>query len=125
MTKDVFVYDGESFDLPKKTMAVAQIIDAAHKAKTSAESYKNQYKLVTMCLPADKAAEFMDGKTLNEIDLVTLSVLFNGIEDAYARRTDEQAKEREMTLLNRPALETITAVGASAKNIRELAISNA
>lgn len=123
--RDVFIYEGESFDLPKKTMAIAQIIDAAHKAKTSAESYKHQYKLVTLCLSAEKAAEFMDGKSIQEVDLVTLSLLFNGIEDAYTRRTDEQAKEREMALLNRPALETITAVGASAKNIKELADAHA
>lgn len=123
--RDVFIYEGESFDLPKKTMAIAQIIDAAHKAKTSTESYKNQYKLVTLCLPAERAAELMDGKSIQEVDLVTLSLLFNGIEDAYTRRTDEQAKEREMALLNRPALETITAVGASAKNIKELADGHA
>lgn len=88
------IYNDTEYPLAKKTLKIAKLIDAAHAISTpTSESYRKQYECVVACIGENTAAELLDGKSVDEIDLTNLSILFLKIEQAYVKPVEEANSE--------------------------------
>lgn len=81
--------EDKEYQLPKKTLKLAKMIDAAYAALSSEDSYKRQYAFVKEILGADETNKLLNGDNINNIDLVLLSVSFKKIEKAYVKPVED------------------------------------
>lgn len=81
--------DSQEYELPKKTLKIAKLIDAAKTATTSEISYRKQLELVETCIGTDKTIELLGSNRLDDIDLVMLSIAFLKIENGYLKPVEE------------------------------------
>ena len=111
--------DGESYVLPKKTIKIAKLIDAAKATNSTEESYRNQYKLVSECIDKEKLNKLLDGDKLESADLVQLTILFLKIEQAYLSPVEE-AREGLESRENEKMISAISNLGDAADKLVKL-----
>lgn len=116
------IVNGKSYDLPKKTLKVAEDMEKVVKIDASTAPIKDKYKAVlTFCqglLGKEATAEILGGDRLEEIDLSEITLLFERIDDAYTKPvTDYQTEKSAEKLSGLPIaeLEKLTAAMASIK----------
>lgn len=76
---------GQTFELPKMTMKLSVDMDKVAAASAGAERFKAEYEFVKKALPKEYVDARLDGKKIDDIDLVALSVLYSEIDSAYAK----------------------------------------
>lgn len=112
--------EGESIELPKKTLKIAKLIDEAKSATSTEKSYKSQYKVVTECVGKENADKLLDGNNLESVDLVSLSILFLKIENSYLSPVVETREEFE-SYGNQKTIDAFADLGNAAEKISKLA----
>ena len=82
-----------SIDLPKLTLALSEMTDDVEACTDTRERYEKQLTFLQEVIPPEPLAKILDGETLEEIDLVELSVTYAAAVNAYAAPIiEEQTK---------------------------------
>ena len=93
------IVNGQSYDLPKKTMKVAEDIDKLLKADTDTrialkDKYKKQYDFIRGLIGEDNAKEIFATDDINEIDLPEITLTVKKIMDAYDKPINDYEIEK-------------------------------
>lgn len=93
------IVNGQSYDLPKKTMKVAEDIDKLLKADTDTrialkDKYKKQFDFIRNLIGEDNAKEIFATDDINEIDLPEITLTVKKIMDAYDKPINDYEIEK-------------------------------
>lgn len=80
---------GNTFELPKLTIALAEEMDGVPHKGGFKETAKAMYDFVKKILPADYLKTELDGTKLDSIDIVKLRVFYDGINTAYTSALED------------------------------------
>lgn len=119
---DKMTYDGVEYELSTYTMKIARLIEKAEKSITMTDAYKTQLSVIKAAL-GDKVVEKIIG-TLNveEIDLVTLVLVYNEVINGYETRIKEMKQEKEAEEVNTPAVNAIKEMAENVKIITDTSV---
>lgn len=76
---------GQAFELPKMTLKLSAEMDKVSAAQGSTERFKAEYEFVKKALPKEYVDARLDGKRMEDVDLVELSVLYNELNTSYTK----------------------------------------
>lgn len=76
---------GQTFELPKMTLKLSAEMDRVAAAAAGAERFKAEYEFVKKALPKEYVDARLEGKKIDDIDLVALAVLYSELDTAYAK----------------------------------------
>ena len=102
-----FVWEGKEYDLTAKTLETVRIIEAAEKAPNMIESYRKQWELVCAALGDKTAKEILESQTIEKVDVVHLTLVYNAVILAYEKPLREMRRKQEAELLDSPVFDTI------------------
>ena len=99
------IVNGQSYDLPKKTMKVAEDIDKLLKADTDTkialkDKYKKQHDFIKCLIGEDNAKEIFATDDINEIDLPEITLTVKKIIDAYDKPITDYYAEKSADRIN-------------------------
>lgn len=119
---DKMNYDGVEYELSTYTMKIARLIEKAEKSITMTDAYKTQLSVIKAAL-GDKVVEKIIG-TLNveEMDLVTLVLVYNEVINGYETRIKEMKQEKEAEEVNTPAVNAIKEMAENVKIITDTSV---
>jgi hypothetical protein len=115
----ILEYGNEEYELPKKTLKIAKMIEEVYKSNLQgAKTYEVQYKFVCDILGKSVANQLLDGKSINDIDLIRLSILFLSIDHAYKKEVEEFQEELNRNQLDTDSINKIVDIGKSVTAIQ-------
>ncbi len=93
------IIDNHSYDLPAKTMVVAEKLDEALRVDTRNDlniraKYQLLYDTVNDLLGADNAEKALGGDSLETVDLSSVTLAFRTIVDAYDKPMADYAAKK-------------------------------
>lgn len=107
--------EGNAFELPKMTVGVSESLAKACDGTTIRAQAKGMLDFVSSVLPKEYVDERVGGSKLEDIDLVELRTLYDGIDNAYSEalnsariaRVKEQLEEATPVI---DAMDKVTSV---------------
>ena len=116
------IVNGQSYDLPKKTMKVAEDIDKLLKADTDTkialkDKYKKQFDFIRNLIGDDNSKEIFGTDDINEIDLPEITLAVKKIMDAYDKPINDYNIEKSVGRLNDLPLDKIVKLAEVAKEM--------
>lgn len=102
-----FEWDGKEYDLAPKTLEIARIIEGAEKAPNMIESYRKQWELVCAALGDKTAKDVLEAQTIEKVDVVHLTMVYNGIILAYEKPLREMRRRQEAELIDSPVFDAV------------------
>lgn len=102
-----FEWEGKEYDLAPKTLEVVRIIEAAEKAPNMIEAYKKQWELVNAALGDKTAKEILKAQMIEKVDVVHLTMVYNGIILAYEKPLREMRRRQEAELIDSPVFDAV------------------
>lgn len=102
-----FEWEGKEYDLAPKTLEVVRIIEAAEKAPNMIEAYKKQWELVNAALGDKTAKEILKAQMIEKVDVVHLTMVYNGVILAYEKPLREMRKRQEAELMDSPVFDAV------------------
>ncbi len=116
-----FTYDGETYELPKKTLSIVKKEDLMAKKQTSLEeAYRRQYDYALEVLGNDNFSKIFESDNFSEIDLSLLTFICNEIDDAYMSIIYEQQKGLTEKLISNKSIDKFIKIGDSANAVDKL-----
>ena len=112
-------FGGHEYNMATKTIRIARQIEKTEKSETVTDAYKGEYETLKLALGADVLQDILGTSNFEDVDLNTMVKLYNAMIDGYDAEILEMQRERELQVLNSPAIKAINSV---AKDIQ--AISN-
>lgn len=105
--------DGEQFELPKLTIALQEEMEDAPKGSNTKEQVKSIMAFLKKVLPEEYVTEALGGDKPEEVDLVALRNLYDGVDSAYTMAmTASQMRSINAQMDSvAPVLENIAKVG--------------
>lgn len=101
---------GNTFELPKLTIALAEEMDGVPNKGGFKETAKAMYEFVKKVLPGDYLKAELDGSKLDSIDIVKLRNIYDGINTAYTSALEDgrvQSMNEQMENIA-PMLDTLS-----------------
>lgn len=115
---DKITYNGKTYELPKKTMAIVQKEDAMYtKSASLAEQYMKQFEYAYAVLGEENIVEILGSSDVNEVDLSEITLLCNMIDEAYMKKINDQNIKRAEKMLGNKAVSQIISAGNAAGKI--------
>ena len=119
------ILNGRSYDLPKKTMVIANMLDEilkidSIKGLSIRQKYEKLHVFMKEIIGDDATKEILGTSNLDDVDLSELTISVRKIIDAYEKPIADYQIERNREQLSRlplQQLETITKVADKAKNM--------
>ena len=116
------IINGQSYDLPKKTMKVAEEIDKLVKADTDIkialkDKYKKQYDFIKCLIGEDNAKEIFTTDDINEIDLPEITLTVKKIIDAYDKPITDYEIEKSRDRISELPLDKVIELARVAKEM--------
>ena len=74
---------GETYDLPKLTLALSEVTDRAASASGARERAELEWAFLSETLPDGALADEVGGDTVETCDVVALEVCYQGVVSAY------------------------------------------
>lgn len=102
-----FDWEGKEYELAPKTLEVVRIIEAAEKATNMVDSYRKQWELVCAALGDKAAKEILEAQTIEKVDVVRLTMVYNGAILAYEKPLREMRKRQEAELIDSPVFDAV------------------
>lgn len=116
-----FIVNGKSYDLPKKTIRVAEEIEKAVNTDNSAAPLKEKYKAVLRAcqniIGHEAAEEILGTNKIEDMDLSEITILFEKICDAYQAPVMEYKTEKSTDALARLPIAELEKVSAAVASI--------
>ena len=99
MIYTVIASNGQSYDLPPKSINVMEKLDKilkidSEKGLSIRQKYQKVYDFVVELLGKEVSAEILNGKTLNDVDMGELELLVLKIQDSYNDAISEYRAEK-------------------------------
>lgn len=111
------IWEGKEYELKPKTLGIVRIIEAAEKAATMVDAYKKQWELVTEAVGDKTAKEILKATTIEKVDVVLLTMVYNEVILAYEKPLREMRRKQEADLVDSPVFD---AVKDAAEQVRVL-----
>lgn len=116
------IVNGQSYDLPKKTMKVAEDIDKLLKADTDTrialkDKYKKQFDFIRNLIGEDNAKEIFTTDDINEIDLPEITLTVKKIMDAYDKPINDYEIEKSREKINDLPLDKVIELAKVAREM--------
>ena len=91
--------DFQSYDLPGKTIKIAEkiedlVLSDSRKDLSIREKYKKQHAFVIEILGKEVAKEILGGDKLDDLDMSVLTITCNKIMDAYKKPVEDYNKSK-------------------------------
>lgn len=102
-----FEWEGKEYDLTPKTLEIVRIIETAEKASNMIEAYKKQWELVNAALGDKTAREILGVQTIEKVDVVHLTMVYNGVILAYEKPLREMRRKQETELMDSPVFDAV------------------
>lgn len=103
------------YELPKKTMAINDKIEAVNNAKTTKIAYSAMMDFVVTGLGKDKVKEILGTTDINKVDLVQLNMLSNDIVMAYDDMIQQPQIDKINNILSNLPLDNLANVANNMK----------
>lgn len=116
----MFNFNGMSYDLPIKTMAINDKIEAVNNAKTTGEAYRRMLEFVLLALGREVCQECLGTLDIMQMDLIALNKLANCITMGYENEIAKQTLESVNEITNSNAVKTMIDMGNSAKYLNSV-----
>lgn len=113
------IVNGRSYDLPKKTLGIANKLDEVLKVDavrglSVRQKYEKLHLFVKDVLGEENAKEILKTENLDEVDLSELTITVRKIVDAYEKPiTDYQMEKNREKLAGLPIKQIESIVGAA------------
>ncbi len=115
------IIDDRSYDLPKKTLAVTEMLDKAADVDKLKISTRDKYKRVLDCIEAilgqENTAEALGSTDLNELDLTDITITFRKIVDAYNKPVQDYVNASGFGALSSFPIEELTKLATAATQV--------
>lgn len=86
--------EGEQFELPKLTIALQEEMENAPKGSNTKEQVKSIMAFLKKVLPEEYVTEALGGDKPEDVDLVALRNLYDGVDGAYSAALTSAQMER-------------------------------
>lgn len=108
---------GQAFELPKMTLKLSAEMDKVAAAQGGTERFKAEYEFVKKVLPKEYVDARLDGKRIEDVDLVELSVMYNELNTSYAKPVLEAQMSGANAQIEqmKPMLDAASSVASIAK----------
>lgn len=108
---------GQAFELPKMTLKLSAEMDKVAAAQGGTERFKAEYEFVKKVLPKEYVDARLDGKRMEDVDLVELSVMYNELNTSYAKPVLEAQMSGANAQIEqmKPMLDAASSVASIAK----------
>ena len=116
----MFYFNGESHDLPKKTMPINEKIEAVNNAKTTSEAYRRMMDFVVTALGEKEVEKLIETTDIMEVDLTELNKLADAIVIGYDNAVNQQRLEQANRLANSSAIKNVIEVGKSFQHLQSI-----
>lgn len=99
------IINGQSYDLPKKTMKVVEEMDKVAKIDSVKglsirDKFKALYDFIVSLVGKDNAKEILGSEKLDEVDLSEVTLTFKKIMDAYDKPIDDYSSAQSFRKLD-------------------------
>lgn len=123
------IVNNKSYDLPKKTVAIAEKLDAALKIDSLAgvtikEKFRHLHSFVKEVLGDENAMDILGSDNLNDIDTAELAVIVLKINDAYEKPMREYRTEHIESRLSAIPFKDIASMAGAAQAIQNMQSRN-
>lgn len=116
------IINGQSYDLPKKTMKVVEEMDKVAqidsvKGLSIREKFKKLYDFIVSLVGKENAVEILGSEKLDEVDLSEVTLTFKKILDAYEKPLDDYEIEKSNSKFSNYPLDKIVELAKVAKDM--------
>ena len=116
------IINGQSYDLPKKTIKVAEDIDKLVKADTDIrialkDKYIKQHDFIKNLIGEDNSKEIFGTDNINEIDLPEITLTVKKIIDAYDKPITDYEIEKSRDRISELPLDKVIELARVAKEM--------
>lgn len=116
------IINGQSYDLPKKTMKVVEEMDRVSKIDSVKgmgirEKFKALFDFITGLVGEENAKEIFGSDKLDEVDLSDVTITFRKIMDAYEKPLDDYNADKGRNALDGLPIEKIISLANAAKHM--------
>lgn len=108
-------FNDVEYELPKKTMALNDKIEAVNNAKTTKIAYTAMMDFVVYGLGKDKIKEILGTTDVNKVDLIKLNMLSNDIVMAYDDMVQQPQIDKINNILSNLPLDNLANVANNMK----------
>ncbi len=120
------ILHNHSYDLPAKTLTLAEKLDNAGQVDSKAGlSTREKYKIVLNCvidiLGRDAVKEALGSDKLDEVDLSEVTLAFRKIVDAYNKPLEEYNANMNRASLETLPIDQLVALAEASKGVASLA----
>lgn len=100
---------GNEFELPKLTISLSEELAKAPQGKNTREQTKGIITFLKKVLPDDYVTEQIGGDKIEEVDLVAVRNMYDGVDNAYTQAMTSSQMERVTQQLQdvAPVLESL------------------
>ncbi|MGX8833963.1 hypothetical protein ACWG0P_07090 [Amedibacillus sp. YH-ame6] len=111
-------YNGKKYELPIKTIKIAEAEDALLRTTSRVDAYEKQFNYVKCCL-GEMFVDIFGTDVMNEVNLVELTYVTNLIDNAYSEKTNHQQLEKANEVAGSKAVKSIIDAGNSVKHVMD------
>lgn len=117
------IINNQSYDLPKKTLAITEKLENVVRTDTRAgvsirDKFKATYDCVADLIGPGNAVEAL-GASIEECDLNDVTLAFRMIVDAYNKPLEEYKADRSAVDLNRLPIDKLMTLVEAAKQVNK------
>jgi hypothetical protein len=117
------IIDNYSYDLPAKTMAVAEKLDEALKVDVRNDlniraKYQLLYDTVNDLLGAENAEKALGGTSLDTVDLSNVTLAFRTVVDAYDKPVADYAAKKARERLAASQMDQVIKIANAAQMVQ-------
>lgn len=116
----MFYFEGNSYELPVKTMALNDKIEAVNNARSTNESYRKMMEFVIAGLGKEKVEDLLGTSDIMKVNLQKLNKLANAIVIGYDLEISEQQLEAANNMANSDAIKKLIDAGKSAQYLQTI-----
>ena len=119
------IIDNHSYELPSKTMEVAEKLDEALKVDTRNDlsiraKYQLLYDTVNDLLGAENAEKALGGNSLETVDLSNVTLAFRSIVDAYDKPVADYAAKKARERLAASQVDQVVKIAHAAQMMQNM-----
>ena len=119
------IIDNHSYELPSKTMEVAEKLDEALKVDTRNDlniraKYQLLYDTVNDLLGVENAEKALGGNSLETVDLSNVTLAFRSIADAYDKPVADYAAKKARERLAASQVDQVVKIAHAAQMMQNM-----
>lgn len=119
------IIDNHSYELPSKTMEVAEKLDEALKVDTRNDlniraKYQLLYDTINDLLGAENAEKALGGNSLETVDLSNVTLAFRSIVDAYDKPVADYAAKKARERLAASQVDQVVRIANAAQMMQNM-----